>query len=464
MIIRITTSILLFLILGLLQLLSAFGQQQDKSTLSLKLPALIPYRAGDLWGYADSTGKIKVQPKYQFAEPFEDRVARVAVKHTWGLLNEKGKEIIPPRYQSIDPFSGGLAVVSNSSSERGVITSQGKEIVPVVYQYISFEKLPDSQIPMIRVSIEKPLSMAERQTTYKRTTKSVYGLYNSEGKRILSVAFDEITFLNGGLISACNQKECTVIKPDGTVILPLQEQKTGMVSEGLMILCKDRKCGFTDLTGRIIIPLKFDGVRDFSEGLAGAYVNGNWGFIDKTGKMQIAPAYSMIENFRDGLAVVSKGTAYGVIDKKGNEVLEFAYDRIHYNAHDKRYNLMAKNRNSYATFDPAKNKLSPQSDYYQHVGYQDGLAVAMKEPNQKGYVNQAGKIVIPMEYEEARPFYKGLAAVRKNWLWGVIDKEGKTVVPFAFAELEVVDANVFKIGIRSGPVGPTLYGLINREG
>ncbi len=37
----------------------------------LVLPQFILYRQGTLWGYADSTGAIKIKPQFSYAQPFE---------------------------------------------------------------------------------------------------------------------------------------------------------------------------------------------------------------------------------------------------------------------------------------------------------------------------------------------------------------------------------------------------------
>lgn len=45
-----------------------------------------------------------------------------------------------------------------------------------------------------------------------------------------------------------------------------------------------------------------------------------------------------------------------------------------------------------------------------------------------GYTDTNGKTVIKAQYNEAKPFNEGLAAVRKGNLWGFVDKTGKVVI------------------------------------
>ena len=49
-----------------------------------------------------------------------------------------------------------------------------------------------------------------------------------------------------------------------------------------------------------------------------------------------------------------------------------------------------------------------------------------------GYVDDAGKMVIPAIYEHAYHFNYGFAIVKKNDKWGAIDTNGKVVIPFKY--------------------------------
>ncbi|MDZ4757193.1 MAG: WG repeat-containing protein [Bacteroidota bacterium] len=42
-----------------------------------QMPELIPYCKGNLWGYCDSAGLIKIQVQYDYAELFQDNSYRI---------------------------------------------------------------------------------------------------------------------------------------------------------------------------------------------------------------------------------------------------------------------------------------------------------------------------------------------------------------------------------------------------
>ena len=71
-----------------------------------------------------------------------------------------------------------------------------------------------------------------------------------------------------------------------------------------------------------------------------------------------------------------------------------------------------------------KKKYNEQKEFY------GGLA-AVRWKNYWGYINEKGKLVIPLKYHNAESFYNGKTAkVELNGKVGVINKKGKVLVPF----------------------------------
>ncbi len=68
---------------------------------------LIPYRQGDLWGYADSDKKIVIKPEYNEANFFYEGFASVKKGTKFGYINKTGKVIIPFKFYTAGPFRFG---------------------------------------------------------------------------------------------------------------------------------------------------------------------------------------------------------------------------------------------------------------------------------------------------------------------------------------------------------------------
>lgn len=98
--------------------------------LTARLPDLIPYRKGNLWGYSDSAKRIIIEPKYAWASFYKSGYAVVRMDSLCAVIDEEGNTVIPFGYKSIYPLSlRGYWIVSTNGL-AGVIDSTGKNILP----------------------------------------------------------------------------------------------------------------------------------------------------------------------------------------------------------------------------------------------------------------------------------------------------------------------------------------------
>lgn len=71
---------------------------------------------------------------------------------------------------------------------------------------------------------------------------------------------------------------------------------------------------------------------------------------------------------------------------------------------------------------------------------QDGALLLKKlypfvQQNAYGYMDANGEVVIAAQYDEASPYYEGLAIVSKNEKYGLINKKNEVILPFLFVEI-----------------------------
>ena len=69
-----------------------FAQDADMS--------LIPYRQGNLWGYASPDNQIVIKPVYNDANLFYEGYASVKKGNMYGYINKAGKVVIPFKFYS----------------------------------------------------------------------------------------------------------------------------------------------------------------------------------------------------------------------------------------------------------------------------------------------------------------------------------------------------------------------------
>lgn len=84
--------------------------------------------------------------------------------------------------------------------------------------------------------------------------------------------------------------------------------------------------------------------------------------------------------------------------------------------------------------------------------------VAVYKDGQYGYLNKTGKLTVPYAYQSAGDFNEGIAVASKNKKYGVIDKTGKTIVPFKFNWLDdysegLAKYKIFTLNDEDGKIG-----------
>jgi hypothetical protein len=75
-----------------------------------------------------------------------------------------------------------------------------------------------------------------------------------------------------------------------------------------------------------------------------------------------------------------------------------------------------------------------------------------------GYINQKGEMILEPDYQNARPFHEGLAAIRESWGWKYIDSKGEVKIEGNFS-----DINNFSGG-KAAVRFDGRWGYINKSG
>lgn len=358
--------IFIFVFLGFLKI---FAQEHE----------LIPFRKGNLWGFADRNKKIVIECQYDEVFPFHEGVAFVKKDNAYAMINNEGQAITSFTFESLDlsndleaeienpyEFINGFAIVKQG--KIGVVNKTGKFVIPPVYECIEPFKN----------------GMAAVCKKYK------WGFVDTNGKEVVPIQYDEVKSFN---------------------------EEYAAVRLGL-------NWGFINTKGREVVNLfKYDSFKGegYNEGLAAVSKNGKYGFIDKLDFTVIPFNYDWAYNFHEGLATVKIGRRQGVIDKKGNLVIPAKYDEI--------YPFIEgfariDSAGAINFIDKQGNKISAQ-DFEDAKSFSEGLA-AVQLKGKWGFINAQGKIVILPKYNDVKKsFSAGIALVEINNQLGYIDKTGK---------------------------------------
>lgn len=286
--------------------------------------------------------------------------------------------------------------------------------------------------------------------------------------------FKELDTMNGRNVqSKAVNKMLKEIK--FSYFLDTNYEDVSLFSEGLCAVAKDESWGYVLENGNSTIGLEFKAAGAFENGLAPVltesndmfFINANgdnkkiiarnlaakqfgllandilpvfdgtlWGYYSTDGKRlhggyEKASAYSV-----EGIAAVYKNDSWGFVNRKGDYISNERFENVATNELGVAFN---QNR-ACAVLDDVVVILDNTGTILTTTNYDDarpfgsdGLA-AVCRAGLWGFMDIDGKMVIDVQYEDARSFENGFAAVRISEKWGFINLKGAQVVEPAFSD------------------------------
>jgi WG containing repeat len=223
----------------------------------------------------------------------------------------------------------------------------------------------------------------------------------------------------------------------------------------LLVIVRNGKYGYINHEGKIVIQPQFIWAGGFLQGLGIVYVcghyasidasgnfhaarialkgglqprerSGNFGFVDASGKFKIPPTFEDAYPFSQGLAAVQKENKWGFINTKGDIVIRPRFKAAFYFQNGVG---VVEDESGFAIIDRVGNVVASGFSYIDWIN--EGRVPASGE-KWSGFLDVAGKVVIPFIYGSVQPFSEGLAAVGKDGKWGYVDRRGRVVIPIQF--------------------------------
>lgn len=423
----------------------------------------------------------------------------------WGLVDKKGNWVVEPQYEIIPtPFFEVVpaAIISiRGDEEDSKTTKTEREFVlldlkgHLVFPF-AFEKIVEgSRDGLVMQSGEKGVKIY-------RPSPNMPLKINSLSSLVQASAGFEICWMPGSAIGMAQERIYVIIDSKGNlVVAPGVWDKIGMFSEGLSSVQKNGKWGFIGRDGKVVVELRFDDVEPFSGGFSIIRIGKFCGIIDKEGKEVIPAIFSRISILGDGVFSVSHGGVWGLMDDQGVmlvsprfcEITPFApglwrvstdgrswwiINRDGHQVTETKYisiselsdgmavvatvdmlddeNQVDANRSEGHLFgsELAEKNTAGELDDSEIFGTfgsanrdvsDDEKGVGIPEPVFKkfGYIDRAGKMVIPALFTRAGFFFDGLAVVeftdamsslshpgRRRYQQAVIDRKGDVVIAF----------------------------------
>lgn len=186
--------------------------------------------------------------------------------------------------------------------------------------------------------------------------------------------------------------------------------------------------------------------------------NGKYGYT-ANGKFVVKPKYDQAIDFSEGLARVGKDGKYGYVNENGDEIIPLKYT----SASSFTYGVAAvKDQNGDAYFILPSGARLQDASYIDVKSFKEGLAACQDENYLYGFVDPKGKLVVQHKFNAVGWFNEGICAVAKNingkTLYGYIDNKGNQLCDFLYDEAKDFQGGVARVKTNGK------YGLVDRFG
>jgi len=380
--------------------------------------------------HADSTGEQFQTGQYERMGSFVEGLAPVGINGKWGFVDSSGTLVIPAIYDDWNYFSKGEAYVSR----HGLWGKINRNGVRVQKQRLVQFSMSTRTAPSI-----VPFTVGEK-----------VGYRSLKGEEISPPIFEDGGPIQEGLAQIKKDSLWGFMDGKGNIIIKPEYDMARSFSEGLAAVLKDEKWGFIDTKGKLVVPNEFDLAKSFREGLAPVRKGFKWGYVDRTGRLIIPPEFIDAFNFSHGTAMVqiTEPAPAGVklspvmfnaqIDRSGKVQYRYsaggAYGDIHViSSSDGKYGLLSSQTGLI---------LKPRYDEILGAGA-EGYFI-FKDKARYGYLDISGDVAIKPVFEEAGLFDCGIARVRTNGKYGLINSSGIFIVPAEYDSLTRISSKIFK--------------------
>lgn len=434
---------------------------KQKETIDQQSKDYYALYTDDKWGIIDSTGNTVIEPMYQemiivlnnrkdvFLCTYD--VNEQTGEYKTKVINRKNEEIYTT-YDKIEPLenydASGNAwyekdiMKVQKDGKYGLIDIDGKEILSLDYEKIETLKGLENSILV--------------------TKDGKVGLVNKSGATIINAEYSQILKFDDdytkGYITVDQNKKYGLVSYAGSTILENKYEKIEAIyGENYFVIQEDGKQIVIDSKGEKVLTEGFDKITQINSDGVIFVKDKEYGFMNYDKKVLIKPNYQELKEINTGILKAKKDKKYGIIDLDDKEKIAFKYTSINYEesagfyiTEDEKYNSQILDSEFKVKISGILSELNKEGGYlkmkvgdeYKYYNFKfeekdikdvlssNNLFVSKKD-GKYGFVDRDGNVVVDYIYDEAQEQNKyGFAAVKKENLWGAIDREGKeTITP-----------------------------------
>ncbi len=434
-------------------------------------------------GYIDTNGKVVIKPLYSNCSNFRGDFALVQdTGRQMAVINRQGKIIIPFARHDISFCKNGLFITAtyNSRVNKGsmcIVNDRNKIVVPPG-RYAGYAMPPYPMNPYdIRESTDdvghlefvwyQLWAMTVQFQNYIGMKKGdKWTVIDRTGKEVIPAKFDWIGVFSNGLAPFSINKKHGVVDSTGNELIPPTYDNLELSGSKFVIAIQNKKWGVVSVTGKILVPFKYDVISQVADGaftVSVGYPDGKWGVVNASGITIIPAENNGVVQFGTGYQVTKDNSRSALFDSTGVQKTAYACPRaaaypvwnmcdqgfivynerkrefVHYEEIDKQ---MYHDDDKWGLLDTVGEEVT-KAQYDQFRNTENDKMIAVQQNKKWFFINNHGKKLTPDMFDDFAEADGYFIIVKKDGLCGVINRNGKLVIPVKYDEIT--------IGTQCGP-------------
>lgn len=225
-------------------------------------------------GFLDKRGEFQIPLNFESVERFSDSVFIYELDGGYGLMDQNGHAFIDPLYDEIGTLNDGLAIAVEGDKLL-YINEKGKVMIDRDYRtypnYLLKGEFKDSVAVVMnkdgkygRIDIDNNIltklkyeNIGQGKDVFAVQKEGMWGLMNSNGKTLISPAYQSLQVIDGNRIIAILNDTLGLITQFGEVIVPFNCEEIEFLTEEL-VLVKQNERYFVYKEGKRLLDEGYD--------------------------------------------------------------------------------------------------------------------------------------------------------------------------------------------------------------
>ncbi len=392
-------------------------------------------------GYADMNGNEVIRCQYDSGQPFKNGTAIVTKAEKNGIIDVTGKVLLPLKFTQITPWTDELYMVKDGK-KIGLADHSGKLVLPPIYSHIS--KLNCYGKAFIALGGK---STSNDKKTYMANAK--YGIIDAKGHILIDAKYKglyEFTYDGTNKYPYYEGKRLEFSYHNTVDTLVTDCSYLGFSENGSNIY----GAGIMDDNGKELLKTNlYDFVMQPQSGMVRYYIIKKketlCGYHElSTGKSFQATQFNSHINdikfwshgdFIGDIAPVN-GKTWSFINKNGF-ILRTGFSSL---KHGRISNLWAakNNQNKWEIFDNANINVDVLCGY-EDINFPnnegDKEVFSVKKDEKYGVIDRDGKVIVPFEYEQISANIYDVLLTKKDGKWGMLSVDGTVIIPMEYKDV-----------------------------